>query len=140
MVYYTYSQSFAGSAGQYQENEMYEDRGSYFQINGTGWWGPTRTEPIYENREYTEYRSCPVVYNYTYSYEKWGDWSDWSTNPVTANSSTEVNTQTQYRYRDRSLINTYYYERWGDWSVWQSGSATASASREVEVRYRYREK
>ena len=140
MVYYTYSQSFAGSAGQYQENEMYEDRGSYFQINGTGWWGPTRTEPIYENREYTEYRSCPVVYNYTYSYERWGGWSDWSTNPVSANSSTEVNTQTQYRYRDRSLITTYYYERWGDWSVWQSGSATASASREVEVRYRYREK
>jgi beta-lactam-binding protein with PASTA domain len=139
-VYYTYSASFAGSAGQYQENVQYTDRGDYFNDGAGGWWGPTRTEGIYESREYTEYRTCAVTYNYTYSYEKWGGWSDWSTTPVTANASTEVNTQTQYRYRDRSLITTYYYERWGDWSVWQSGSGTSSASREVEVRYRYREK
>ena len=46
-----------------------------------------------------------LVYRYrdrsktiTYSYEKWGDWSEWSDTKYTASSSREVETRTVYKY------------------------------------------
>ena len=50
--------------------------------------------------------------------------------------------ETQYRYRERTVVTTYYYERWGDWSAWQDSSVSSSSTRQVETRtvYRYRTK
>ncbi len=137
-VYYTYSANFASGCG-YEEWATFDSRTGQDSSGAEhGNWWFDHEEAVYTDQDYTEYRSRRVNYSYSYSYEKWGDWSDWSTNAVTANATTEVNTKTQYRYRDRSLVYTYYYEKWGDWSEWKSGSGTGSSTREVEVRYRYR--
>ena len=50
--------------------------------------------------------------------------------------------ETQYRYRERSVVTTYYYERWGNWSAWQDSSISSSSNRQVETQtvYRYRTK
>ncbi len=52
----------------------------------------------------------------------WGEWSEWSTDPVEADENTQVETKTEYRTRGIS-----YATRYTDWSAWSSWSLTAQA-------------
>lgn len=81
-------------------------------------------------------RSKTVVY----SYEKWGDWSDWSTGAYTSSDTRNVESRTIYRYRTRSLINTYYFERWSDWSGYSDAAISPNSDVEVQTRAVYRYK
>ena len=142
-VYYTYSASFASGVG-YRE-EMVESARQTPDGDGCeygNWWFDYE-EPVYEDQQYTEYRYRNVSYSYTYSYEKVGSWSDWSTTAVSSSSTVEVKTKTQYRYRDRTLIYTYYYERWGGWSGWSATPVSAvpgSVEVNTKTQYRYRDR
>lgn len=48
----------------------------------------------------TQYRYRDT--NYTYNFYRWKDWSDWTTDEVTATSNREVDTRTTYRYKSVS--------------------------------------
>ena len=80
----------------------------------------------------------------------WGDWSEWSTNAASSSDTRQVETKTQYRYRDKqtttsseaSMDGWTQYDvsttsDWGPWSGWSysSFSLESSASRQVEKRY-----
>lgn len=86
----------------------YEERG---WGGALGVWDTSQGFPIYgdsnhpwynqstrqvESGGYTQYRYRDAVY--TYYYYKWSDWSDWSATVKTADSNTEVQTRTVYRY------------------------------------------
>ena len=48
---------------------------------------------------HTEYRYADRSKVYTYQYEKWDDWSEWSTEEKAATADCEVETRTVYRYK-----------------------------------------
>ena len=50
----------------------------------------------------------------------------------------EGGTQTQYRYRTRTLETTYTFYRWTDWSPWIDTEVAANDTREIEIRTLYR--
>lgn len=54
---------------------------------------------------------------------KWGDWTSWSKNAVTANELRQVETDKKLEYTD-----------WGNWSGWSNNVVTASNTREVQTR------
>lgn len=64
---------------------------------------------------------------------EWGDygaWSDWSTSIIESSESKEVETKTQYSYRDVSKEKAY--SGWSSWSEWSYQIAEASDLCEVE--------
>ena len=67
--------------------------------DGHGYWYDNFERDFYEDREYTEYRSRYIAYNNIYTYERYSDWSDWTTSSVTASDTVQVEKKTQYRYR-----------------------------------------
>ena len=89
-----YVQSVDGHA-EYQLKNNNGGKGVYFDNE---WWflESTTNVPATSHKEY-RYRDRSKVY--TYSFEKWGDWSGWSTNAVTASTTRQVNTRTVYRYK-----------------------------------------
>jgi len=54
--------------------------------------------------------------------EKWGQWSEWSDTSVEADSKTEVETKTVYRYRDTTY--TTEYSAWSDWGGYDTIRST----------------
>ncbi len=69
----------------------------------------------------------------------WGKWSSWSTTPVYANATREVQYNKQYRARE---IKTWQeYSDWGSWSEWSTTATNPSETTEVETRrvFRYRD-
>ena len=92
----------------------------------------------------------PANDQYSYSYQtrtgeqvkNHGTWSSWSDTAVSASDTVEVETQTVYRYRDKSTETTYYFRRWSDWSDYSENAVSPSDSVEVETltQYRYRSK
>ena len=52
---------------------------------------------------YTMYRYRDL--KYTYYFDKWSDYSDWSTEPVTANENRAVETRTTYRYKAKDITS-----------------------------------
>ena len=86
----------------------------------------------------TEYRYRTRTLANTYTYERWGDWSQYQNDPVSSSSTREVQTKTVYRYATRSRVKTYYYYKWDNWSSWQDSSVSANSSREVETQTVYR--
>jgi len=56
------------------------------------------------------------LYDTTYAWGSYGNWSDWSTSAVSASDSREVEVKTQYRYRD--ITYTQEYSDWSDWGPW----------------------
>ena len=67
------------------------------------WWYYT---PIYV-QNYT-------IYEAEFTYERWGDWSEWSDTPIAETSTRKVETRTVYRYKQGTL---------GD-HVWTEGTCT----------------
>ena len=82
----------------------------------------------------------------------WSDWSDWGTNEIKADSDTDVEKITQYRYSDKATTTssssamegwtkyntTSNWSDYGAWSGWSENAQSASDSRQVESRKVYR--
>ena len=66
----------------------------------------------------------------------WGEWSDWSTQQVEANATTQVETKTQYR--SRSVSEKSEYSAWSSWSSWSDTSAKETDLKDVESKKMYR--
>ena len=85
-----------------------------------------------------------------------GPWSNWSDTKVESSADREVETQTQYSYRDKETTTgtsdtmsgwtlydtTYKWSNYGAWSSWSTSAVTGSDSKKVETKkqYRYRDK
>jgi len=89
MAGYSYYGSYAGSFGTWMQDRWYNPR--------------TRQAEIVAGR--TEWRYRDSIWSYTF--EKWNDWSDWLTGTVpTATASKQVETRTTHRYKaDESKLN-----------------------------------
>ena len=60
---------------------------------------------------YTEvYTQKYTTYDMIYTYEKWGDWSEWSDTPVEATDTRKVETRTLYRYVNAELADHTYVD------------------------------
>ena len=57
-----------------------------------------------------------TLYDTTYTWGDYGEWSKWSTTVATESESRMVETKPQYCYRDISY--TTEYTQWGEWSAW----------------------
>lgn len=111
-----------------------------------------RTQYRFRTRETMESSEASAsgwaLYNTISSWGEYGSWSDWSTGAVSGSDSRQVESKTQYRYRDlqTTTSNSSYLDGWtqtgsstswsdyGGWSDWQDGAVSASDSRQVETR------
>lgn len=86
---------------------------------------------------YYSYRTRTI--NYTNTLQRWSSWSDWSTTAISANGSTQVETSTQYRYRDRSPVYTYHFRRtvYGSFSDWSDIKPQEQEGIEITTREVY---
>ena len=101
---------------------------------------------------YSQAATAEVTQESTSTYTYWGEWSEWSETPVTASSTTEVETKQQYRYSDMETTtstsaslegwtqngSSVTYGSWGSWSAWTTTSHTASDTKGVETRTAYK--
>ena len=70
--------------------------GPYGTYEKFDYWYNEKSKTVVEQEAHTEYRYRDAIH--TYTFEKWGDWSSWSTQIKTINSNTKVETRTVYRY------------------------------------------
>ena len=59
--------------------------------------------------------------------EIWGEWSEWSTNPISADGRTQVETKVEYSYRD-----TVYETCYTDWSAWSGWTTTRQETSDLK--------
>ena len=121
---------------------------TYYYYKWSGWSEYKDSLPASDGREREE-RSI-TVYSYrtrtpettTYKFYRWTGWSDWTTTPVSKTGSRDVQTQTSYRYRDRTGVPVYHFYRWKNWSAWSETEAEQTDGRRVEKKtfYRYRDR
>lgn len=75
----------------------------------------------------------------------WGSWSGWSETPRTAGENMEVETDTQYQYRDKETtssntplsgweLESSGITGWTGWSEWSDSPVAGSDTRQVETR------
>ena len=65
------------------------------------------------------------------NYSAYGSWTGWDVgNPKTGTDLMEVQSQTEYQYRDRTSSQS---SAWTDWSAWQDAPVGATATREVRT-------
>ena len=120
------------------------DMGGHQAYGGSGSGAPGCSSNFYvwffDSYEYTYVYQTRTATTY-YDYERWGDWSSWSDNSVSATSDRQVETRTVYRYRTRSQVWTYYFYHWTEWSAWSDTPVTANSNVNVQTRtvYRYRD-
>ena len=106
-----------------------------------GDWYNERTEQrIVGYNKKTQYRYSDAIF--TYSYYRWTNWSEPSTNPATPSATREVQQTDYYQYRTRTMVTTYYYSKWSEWSGYSDTPVTASDTTEVRTKtlYQYKEK
>lgn len=113
-IYLNYALSLKDSANGLYGEALYNGG---FRAARNGWffgestWIPAVT--------HTEYRYADRTKIYTYYFYRWLDWSDWSTSAVEATDNRQVESKTQYRFRNEfgdagiednsgSLINVDY--------------------------------
>jgi len=70
--------------------------GPYGDYEDFKYWYNETSKTVIDEEAHTEYRYRDATY--TYTFEKWSDWSAWSTQTKTGNSNTQVETRTVYRY------------------------------------------
>ncbi len=100
----------------------------------------TTTKPVYQDQTYTQYRSRVV--SYTYSFWKWGAWSDWADGAKNGDGNTEVEPRTVYRYQDKIPYTLYTFERWTDWTPFSDTPITQTSTLKVKTQniYQYRDR
>lgn len=66
------------------------------------WWynSSDSGQETYQSGSKTQYKYA--TYKYTYNFYRWKEWSDWTSDEVTATSNREVETRTTYRYKSVS--------------------------------------
>ena len=101
-AFYSTSNNYTGVADDWYQ---YSNASACFD---TYWWFCL---PVYR-QSYTDYRK-------QFTYEKWGDWSNWSENQVTAGSTRQVETRTEYRYDTNAPIGAH---------AWDNGTITKPAT------------
>ena len=109
----------------------------------------TRTQYRYRNKETTTSSSASLSgwtrYDVTTTGGNWGAWSSWSSNPIYGSDSVQVDTKTQYSYRDKSYTTstsssmsgwTQYNSsiEYGPWSGWSEAPVAANDSIDVETK------
>lgn len=131
-TYSTVSWDSAGLTDWYGTGKYYTTA-----LDGTRWFkwtesGSPKTQSRYRDRSQIT----------TYSYWRWGGWSDWSDTAYSSSDSRKVETQTLYRYATRTQSTTYYFEQWSSWSSWSESPISSSSDVDVETRtlYRYKRK
>ncbi len=129
----------------------------YDTVDGTGDFGPwsewsqtavapaqtreveTQTRYRYRDKETTTSTSSSMSgWTLDSSDSAWGGygaWSDWSTTAVSKSDSRDVESKTQYRYRDISY--TTEYTAWGSWSDWQNNAVSSDDLTNVQTRTAY---
>ena len=84
-------------------------------------------------------------------YTYWGEWSAWQTDAIAESDVREVETKTQYAYRDKQTTtstspsldgwtqsgSSVSYGSWGSWSGWSLTAAAKSDTVDVETRTVY---
>ena len=92
----------------------------------------------YEQMTVYRYRDMTKIYHFL----KWGEWTAFSDQKVTATDLLQVEEKTYYRYRDKKYKTVCIYGVWSDWTGWSDNEVSASGTRRVETRtvYRYRKK
>lgn len=73
-----------------------------------------------------------TLYDTSYSWGDYGAWSGWSTTVYSSSSSRQIESKTQYRYRD--IWITQAYSDWGNWSSWSDTSESTSNLKKEETR------
>lgn len=76
--------------------------GNYNLYNSANdpWYNQSTRSVVASTNYGTQYRYRDI--NYVYSFYRWKDWDDWSSNEVSANSNREVETRTTYRFKSTS--------------------------------------
>ena len=125
----------------------------YDTVDGTGDFGPwsewsqtavapaqtreveTQTRYRYRDKETTTSTSSSMSgWTLDSSDSAWGGygaWSDWSTTAVSKSDSRDVESKTQYRYRDISYKTEY--NDWGAWSDWTPDYVAKNETTDVET-------
>jgi len=75
------------------------------------------------------------LFDTTYTWSNYGAWSGWSTSAVSASNSRQVETKTQYSYRD--IWITQEYTAWSAWSGWSTTRQSTDALKVEESRTVY---
>ena len=73
-----------------------------------------------------------TLYNTTYGWSNYGNWSSWSTSKPTASNACQVESKTQYSYRDKWI--TQEYSSWSEWSGWSDYRQETSDLKKEESR------
>ena len=70
----------------------------------------SKTQYSYQTKETTTSSSSTMsgwtLYDSSWKWGAWGSWSSWSTTAQTSNDSTQVETKTQYRYRNKEYTSS----------------------------------
>lgn len=75
------------------------------------------------------------LYDTTYTWGDYGSWSDWNIAAYSESDSRDVETKTQYQYRDKWV--TQEYSDWGGWSNWSSNRESTSDLKKEDTRSVY---
>ena len=75
------------------------------------------------------------LYDTTYKWGDYGSWSSWSTTKATKSDSRQVETKTQYSYRDK--WTTQEYSAWSGWSGWSDSRQSTNDLKKEETRTVY---
>lgn len=99
----------------------------------------TQTRYRYRTKETTTGTSSAkngwTLYNTTYAWSNYGNWSSWSTSKPTASNVCQVENKVQYSYRDKWI--TQEYSSWSSWSDWSDYSQSTNDLKKEETRTVY---
>jgi hypothetical protein len=91
----------------------------------------TLTTPAFQTRQ----RSAA----YTYHYVRYGEWSDWTEEPIQESDSLDVEQSNGWRFREIRQLTGNRFARWSDWSDWLRTLPQVEAEEaETEMRVLYR--
>uniref|UniRef100_I5AXF1 Serine/threonine protein kinase n=1 Tax=Eubacterium cellulosolvens (strain ATCC 43171 / JCM 9499 / 6) TaxID=633697 RepID=I5AXF1_EUBC6 len=94
-----------------------------------------------------------TLYNTTTSWSDYGGWSGWSESAPNQSDAVQVESKTQYQYRDKEFTTASqpelagwtqtgeagrHWGEWGPWSYWNTNPVSGSDSREVRCQTVYR--
>jgi hypothetical protein len=143
---------WAGGCGRaYIPRESWHQTHSSISWNNAGlkdWHGTGKYYTYIDGQLYFKWPEGGQVTEYRYATRStkqvpvYSSWSSYSDTAYSTSSTREVQTQTVYRYCDRTKIATYHFYKWNDWSSWSTTPVSENSDRKVDVAtfYRYRDR